>query len=116
MSKSLISYILGYVLSVTLTLAAFFVVLRPGFFNLGSSGVISAILSLAVIQLVVQLIFFLHIGDESEGRWNLATFLTTVSVVLIIVVGSLWIMAHLNYNMSSEQMNSYLIKQEGMQM
>lgn len=105
------SYIIGFVSSVLLTLAAFFVTIRPGFFNLGTSGIITAIMGFALIQFVVQALFFLHLGQESKPRWNLVVFFTTLFVILILVTGSIWIMNHLNYNMSPEQMNAYMLKQ-----
>ena len=114
MSKTLTAYIIGFALSIVLTLAAFFVVIRPGFFQMGSGAVIATILALAVAQLTVQMLFFLHLGSESGPRWNLVVFLSTVSIVLIIVMGSLWIMNHLNYNMTPGEMNTYMLKQEGM--
>ncbi len=109
------SYLIGFVLSIVLTSAAFFVVLRPGFFRLGSAGVVAAIITLALVQFFVQLTFFLHLGQESKPRWNLVVLLSTISIVLILVVGSLWIMNHLNYNMTPGDMSSYMLNQEGIQ-
>ncbi len=59
---TLAKYITGFALSIALTLAAFFVVLRPELFHFGSGAVVAAILVLALAQLVVQLLFFLHLG------------------------------------------------------
>jgi cytochrome o ubiquinol oxidase operon protein cyoD len=88
------SYILGFLLSVALTLAAYFITAQ----HLLIGGVlIFVIVSLGLIQLWVQLIFFLHLGESGSG-WNLAVFLTTISLVLILVGGSLWIIHNLNYN------------------
>lgn len=107
-------YITGFILSVVLTLAAFLVVLRPGLFNLASGGVIVTILTLAVSQALVQLFFFLHLGEEKGPRWNLAVLLSTLGIILLVVVGSLWIMSNLNYNMMSmspSDMNTYMLNQ-----
>jgi cytochrome o ubiquinol oxidase operon protein cyoD len=117
------SYITGFVFSIVLTLGAFFVVLRPGFFSLGSNGVIGTILALALVQLLVQLFFFLDLGQRparsasgefTADGWKLIVFLSTISVVLILVVGSIWIMNHLNYNMMSmspEEKDAYMLNQ-----
>lgn len=59
-----------------------------------------ALLPLACVQAAVQLIFFLHVGQEKKPRWNLLFFGFMLMVVLLVVVCSLWIMYHLNYNMA----------------
>jgi cytochrome o ubiquinol oxidase operon protein cyoD len=98
-----------------LTLAAFFVVLRPGFFHLATNGVFAAILALALVQLVVQLFFFLHLGSGAERGSRFLIFAGTVGLVLIIVAGSIWIMDRLNYRMmaSPAQMQQYISGQQG---
>lgn len=59
-----------------------------------------ALLPLAFVQAAVQLIFFLHVGQEKKPRWNLLFFGFMLLVVFLVVVCSLWIMYHLNYNMA----------------
>lgn len=113
---TLTTYIAGYIASVALTIAAYFAVVHPAYFNLsGSDAILVAILALAVVQLVVQLFFFLHLGFVGNERWKMAAFLATVGLVLIIVVGSIWIMSHLNYQMmaSPAEMNQYIQNQQG---
>ncbi len=102
------SYVTGFVLSVMLTLAAYFAVVNH------MQAVIWLIVILALIQLLVQLIFFLHLGQGADSRWNLIVLFSTFGVVCILVLGSLWIMQHLNYNMTPGQMNEYMMKSEGM--
>lgn len=112
MSKkdSIKSYAIGFVLSMALTLTAYFTVV----YKILNGGIlIFAIIGLAFIQLVVQLIFFLHLADEKNPRWNLAVFLSTISIVLILVLGSLWIMGNLNYNMMPSDMEMYILHDEG---
>ena len=113
--NALATYIIGFIISIGLTLAAFFAVLRPGFFNLGSETVVVTILNLAILQLIVQMFFFLHIGKEHGPRWNLGVFISTLSLVLVIVVGSLWIMNNLNYSMTGSDMDTYMHSQENIQ-
>ena len=111
-------YISGFILSIVLTLAAFFIVnihVTTHHFELSHEFIITTILCLAVAQLFVQLYFFLHMGQEKKPRWNLAVFISFISVILIIVIASIWIMYHLNYNMNPIQMQNYLIQQEGLQ-
>lgn len=103
-------YIVGFVLAVGLTILAYLTVTEHW---LVGSTLVFGLMGLAVIQFVVQLIFFLHVGQESKPRWNLAVFLFTLLVLMVIVFGSLWIMYNLNYNMNmtSEQMDEFMIKQ-----
>jgi cytochrome o ubiquinol oxidase subunit IV len=109
------SYIIGFALSIVLTLAAFFAVVSPASFHLGSGAVLVTILVLAVVQLVVQMLFFLHLGSGAGARWRMGVFFATLGLVIIVVLGSLWIMNHLNYNMmmSPTQMQQYINDQQG---
>jgi len=89
-------YIAGYVAAALLTVAAFAAaqshVLTP-------ASVVAAISVLAIGQMLVHLIFFLHINTSPNQRTNILAFAITLLIVLIVVVGSLWIMAHLQSNM-----------------
>lgn len=103
------AYLVGFLLSIVFTLVAYLLVVN----HVLSGGILfSAIIILALVQLFVQLLFFLHMGQESKPRWNLVFLLSTISIILIIVIGSLWIMNHLNYNMMPPtDMKTYLINQ-----
>jgi cytochrome o ubiquinol oxidase operon protein cyoD len=90
------SYISGFILSVLLTITAYLAVTHH---SGASKGLVALLLALAVIQLAVQLVFFLHLGRESKPRWKSMAFGFMLLVVLIVVLGSLWIMYHLNYHM-----------------
>ena len=103
-------YILGGACALMLTSAAFLLVLL----DTPNTSLISAgLLGLAVMQAAVQLYFFLHLSEEEAPRWKNISLLFTISTVLIIVCGSLWIMTHLNYNMgmSPEQMKQRMIEE-----
>ena len=105
------SYIIGFILSVAATLIAYFFVVN----HLWPKEMLTYIvLGIAVVQLVIQAVFFLHIGRGS--RLKLVTFLFAILVVLVIVVGSLWIMHNLDYNMmhmTPDQMQLYMHQNEG---
>ena len=93
---SLKSYILGFVLSIIFTLFSYSIVVTEvlsGWFLAGALGVS------ALSQAIAQLFLFLHLGSESKPRWHLMIFLFMISVVAIIVFGSLWIMYNLDYRM-----------------
>ena len=107
------SYVLGFIYSVILTLSAYFLVVNKVF-----SGwtVAFIILALAVLQLFVQLFYFLHLDQEKKPRWNMITFFFAVQTVLIVVLGSIWIMVNLNYHNSHkrtpDQVEKYIEEQE----
>jgi len=109
--RSLYMYVSGFVLSISLTVMAYLMV---HYQTLGKWPLVGAIATLAFIQFWVQLVFFLHLGDEAKPRWKLGVFAFMSLIVLIVVVGSLWIMNNLNYRMMApEQTNTYLEKQDG---
>lgn len=108
--KTLHSYIMGFILSIVLTLIPYILVADH---LLNPMVLIAVILVFAFIQLSVQLIFFLHMREESKPRLNLVIFLSFFGIILIVVVASLWIMQHLNYNMSLVQLNNVMQYGEG---
>lgn len=103
------SYTIGFILSIGLTIGSYIIVTQHLF---TTRNVIAAILGLAVLQLLIQVLFFLHLGRESKPRWNLVAFLFMLLVVLIVVIGSIWIMANLDYNMMSPQQTTQYIEHE----
>lgn len=106
-----ISYVIGFILSVVTTLIAYFFVVNHYW---PKEMLIIIVMGIAVVQLVVQLVFFLHIGRGT--RWKTLTFVFAAVIILILVVGSVWIMENLNYNMmdmSPDEMNKYMSEHEG---
>lgn len=90
------SYTIGFILSIILTVIPYFIVVN----HMMSVEVMAiAVFLLAIGQLFIQLVFFLHLSSSSEQRWNLITILFTSVVLLILVIGTIWIMWNLNYNM-----------------
>ena len=102
---SLLTYTAGFLLSFLITLAAYVIATENLFSGWTLVYVISA---LAVVQLVVQATFFLHLGEEGKPRLNLMTFLFMCIIVLVLVLGSLWIMKNLDYNMMPKEQDNYL--------
>lgn len=102
------SYIVGFFLSVVFTIIPFFIVFEH---MLVGWALVITLIVFAILQLFTQLIFFLHIGNESKPRFNLWTLAFAGLIVLIVVVGSLWIMDNLDYNMSSSEMEQYMLEQ-----
>src|SRR5713226_939630 len=89
------SYVIGFISSIVLTLAAYTLVqvhVNSLHETISHEVLLPAIMVLAVFQLLIQLIYFLHLNKESGPRWNLFVFLSTAAIVLVVVVGSIWIM------------------------
>lgn len=96
------SYTIGFVLSLALTIEAYLLITGNTF---SSPALVSLVLVLAIIQLLVQLFFFLHVDRAAKFPWNIIVLLFTGVVVGIVVFGSLWIMQNLNYNMSPHKLS-----------
>jgi cytochrome o ubiquinol oxidase operon protein cyoD len=99
MHETLTLRIIGYVASLLLTLAAFLAVAYPDALHLQTQTIILFILIFAILQAFVQSVCFLHILSEKKPRWNLFIFASTISIIIVIIAFSIWIMNHLNYNM-----------------
>ena len=108
---SLTKYVVGFVGSVAITMAAYLLVTRSG---APKDVIIGLISGLAILQFIVQMLFFLHVGDEHKPRYKFMVMLLMLMVVLIVVFGSLWIMNNLNYRMTPQQMDQYLKSQDGL--
>ena len=90
-------YMIGFWLSVVLTVIPFWLVLGD---VLDSTGLtIFFIIALGTVQMVVHMIYFLHLNTKSEGGWILISLAFTVMLVVIAIAGSIWIMFHLDRNM-----------------
>ncbi|KWV58476.1 cytochrome o ubiquinol oxidase subunit IV [Rhizobium altiplani] len=93
---SMKSYVIGFGLSLLLTGLSFGTVMSG---LVRDDLVLPAITVLAVAQLVVQLVFFLHLGTAPEQRNNTTIFVLTIMLIAIIVSGSLWVIHNANNNM-----------------
>lgn len=90
------SYMIGFLLSVVLTAIPFWLVMTEALAPQTTGLVITAF---AVVQIIVHMIFFLHMNHKSEGGWNMLALIFTIVIVVIAVAGSVWVMYHLNTNM-----------------
>lgn len=114
-AKAQKQYVVGFISSIALTLTAYLLVTHH---MLQSWDLVCAIALLALIQLVVQLVFFLHLADEERPRLHSMVFALMFLIVCIIVFGSIWIISSLNYRHShghlptGDEANKALIKEE----
>ena len=90
-------YMTGFVLSVILTAIPFWIVMGNVFEK--PSTTIMVVLAFAAVQIVVHMVYFLHMDAKSEGGWNMLALVFTAVLVVITLSGSLWVMYHLNHNM-----------------
>jgi cytochrome o ubiquinol oxidase subunit IV len=89
-------YVTGFVLAVILTAIPFWLVMGKVFSN--STLTIFVILALAMVQIYVHMVFFLHMTSKAEGGWTWMSLIFTLVLLVIALSGSLWIMYHLNTN------------------
>jgi cytochrome o ubiquinol oxidase subunit IV len=96
------SYVVGFILSLGLTALSFGAVMNSTF---PRDMILPAITLLAVVQLLVQLVYFLHLGTAPEQRNNTMIFILTGLLIATIVSGSLWVMHNANVNMMPTQLS-----------
>ena len=90
-------YLLGFFYSIFLTAVPFGLVMTNALGEAPSTALV--IFGCALVQIVVHVVYFLHLDTRSEGGWTLIAFLFTVVIVGITIGGSVWVMYHLNTNM-----------------
>jgi cytochrome o ubiquinol oxidase subunit IV len=94
---SLREYLIGFFLSVVLTAIPFWLVM--GHVLPSKAATIAIVLVFAVVQMLVHMVYFLHLNTRSEGGWNMLALIFTLVLVIITLSGSLWVMFHMNHNM-----------------
>jgi cytochrome o ubiquinol oxidase operon protein cyoD len=99
---SLKDYTIGFILALVLTAIPFWLVmthqLEPGMTKF-------VILGFAAVQVVVHMIYFLHMNSKSEGGWNMMALILTAILLFIVLTGSIWVMMHMNANMMPQHSN-----------
>lgn len=90
-------YLTGFVLSVILTAIPFWLIMGKVIANPAVAAAV--ILAFAAVQILVHMVYFLHMNTKSEGGWNMLALIFTLVLVVITLAGSLWVMHHMNLNM-----------------
>ena len=96
-------YLTGFILAVILTVIPFWLVMGNVLENSGVTALV--ILALGAVQMVVHIVYFLHMSPSAEGGWNLLALIFTVIVIVIALVGSIWVMFNLQTNMMPEMIH-----------
>ena len=89
-------YVIGFLLSVVLTAIPFWLVMAK---VLPSTLTSIIILAFAALQMIVHIVYFLHLDRRSQGGWNLLALVFTAIVLFILLSGTIWVMLHMNENM-----------------
>jgi cytochrome o ubiquinol oxidase subunit IV len=96
LTRRMIGYLIGLALAVLLTATSFFV---AGTDLVWQPSIPVALVVLAIAQMGVHLVFFLHITTGPDNTNNVMALAFGVLIVILLIGGSLWIMANLNHNM-----------------
>jgi cytochrome o ubiquinol oxidase subunit IV len=91
-------YLIGLFLATLLTTASF---LLPTTGLVWQPAVPAALIVLAIAQMGIHLVFFLHITTGADNQNNVIALAFGVLIVTLVVLGSLWIMTHLNHQLMS---------------
>lgn len=95
--SSLRDYLIGFSLSVILTAIPFWLVM-DGIITDRSLGLL-VLGALAAVQMVVHMVYFLHMSGRVQAGWTMLTTLFTIVFVVIAIAGTLWVMFNMNINM-----------------
>jgi len=90
------TYLLGLALALGLTVASFWAAATHLIYG---PGVPIALVTLAVAQMGIHLVFFLHITTAPDNTNNVLALAFGILIVFLVITGSLWIMLHLNHMM-----------------
>jgi cytochrome o ubiquinol oxidase operon protein cyoD len=91
-----ISYVIGLGLALLLTAISFWVASTG---VLWGPGVATGLVVLAIAQMGIHLVFFLHITSGPDNTNNVLALAFGVLIVFLVMIGTIWIMAHMNANM-----------------
>jgi len=94
---SLKDYAIGFILSVILTAIPFWLVMAKVFDKSSTTAIV--VLAFAAVQVVVHMVYFLHMNNRVEGGWSMLSTVFTIVLLVIVLAGSIWVMFHMNKNM-----------------
>jgi cytochrome o ubiquinol oxidase operon protein cyoD len=90
-------YVTGFALSLVLTAIPFWLVMGDVFADRLTTSIL--VMAFAAVQIVVHMIYFLHMNTKSEGGWTFLALAFTLTLVVITLSGSIWVMYHMDQNM-----------------
>lgn len=104
------SYVVGFILSLIFTAIPYYLVVNE---SLEGTKLLMTILGFAVLQMLIQIFFFLHLGRGPKPLYNVVFFVSTVGIILVVVGGSIFIMSNLYHNMTPAEVTTNLAEKEG---
>src|ERR1700733_8322319 len=96
---SLKSYIIGFILCLLLTAVSFLLVYSK---LLTGHTLAYTLIGLGIVQAIIQMLFFLHVGQEGKPQRETLSCCFMVMCVLILIIGSLWVLNDLNERVMPE--------------
>ncbi|HUP26150.1 MAG TPA: cytochrome o ubiquinol oxidase subunit IV [Candidatus Limnocylindrales bacterium] len=103
------SYIIGFLLSLVFTAIPYYMVVNK---TIAGTALLAMIVVVAVLQMAIQVLFFLHLGRGPKPLYNVTFFVFTIGTVLVVVAGSIFIMNNLHYNMTPSEATTKLAQDE----
>lgn len=103
------SYVIGFVLSIIFTIIPYYLVVNE---VISGTSLTITILGIAVLQMFIQIFFFLHLGRGPKPLYNVVFFFATAGIIVIVVGASLFIMQNLYRNMSPSEYIRRLAQEE----
>lgn len=111
MSRAQNNYIAGFISCLIISTLAYLATILNW---LHGWSLIAVIAALALVQAMIQLACFLHLFQGDKPRYRLGVFAVALTILLIVVGGSVWIMNNINYRMNYTQMRQYMESQPGL--
>ena len=103
-------YVTGFILAVILTVIPFWLVMGDVIQDRATAALVLGIF--AVVQVVVHMYFFLHMNGKIQGGWTMLSTIFAVVFVAITIMGTLWVMFHMNANMMPAHSNTHSIHEQ----
>ncbi len=103
------NYVTGFLLSLILTSIPYYLVVSE---TLSGKTLLSLILSFAVMQMLVQIFFFLHLGRGPKPFYNIFFLTFNAFIIVTVIAGSIFIMDRLHYNMNPTEVTKNLAEAE----
>lgn len=103
------SYVVGFVLSLIFTIIPYFLVVDK---MITGNALLVAILGIAVVQMFIQIFFFLHLGRGPKPFYNVVFFFGTAGIIVVVIAASLFIMSNLYRNMLPQETTMKLAQDE----
>lgn len=106
---TILSYVTGFVLSLLFTFIPYYLVVNK---VISGTALLATILAIGVLQMAIQMFFFLHLGRGPKPLYNIVFFFATAGVVVVTIGASLFIMDNLYRNMAPEELVKKIAQQE----